>query len=569
MAKTALQSMVETQRKINRRAKKKPNVNRVVVYPLATEKMFANYIKESVKFMQNAINNVLISELPSLVDEAKMSRGDSMRVDFYGDRLENLLNIATRRTIQSAIAGVGTREAVRLIAEQVSDFNRRQVKAQLEEGLGVDVLLNEPYLTQELESFSFWSTRLIQDMPDQYRNRVQNIAMAGLQSGESTTSLARKIAKEAGVQKRRAELIARDQVSKLNGQLTQLRQQEAGVKKYRWRTSRDERVRSSHAAREGKVYSWNRPPEGGHPGQPINCLVSGTVVEFPNPAFRGFKRFYKGDIVKITTETNISVSVTPNHPILTTRGWVFAKNLDSSGKLIECFGPEKFGVFDNKINNGATTCDDFFDFLKVVGSNQRVRGSSVQFHGDGVVDEEVEIISSPSRLLGDRLESWDKKIVNNVFPNSNHAQGSLLGQSGLLKFFHSPLSPSGGLMRFSGLVDSLGFSHASPLELFSLGLVSDFYAHFQESSADDVPACLKHFRDFILAHPALVEFFDFNDIQFFAIPRHLFFSSKIKTIDFCKYEGNVYNFETKDNYFLGNQLIVSNCRCTAQPVFED
>lgn len=278
MAKTALESMVATQRRINRMAKKKPSVNRVVVYPLAIEKNFANYIKKNVEIMQKNINGIVVAELPSLVQEAKASRGDSIREDFYGDRLESLLDIATRRSIQQAIVGAGLRESTQLIAEQVSNFNRKQVKEQMEQGLGVDVLFQEPYLAQELDSFSFWSTRLIQDMPDQYRNRVQNIAMAGLQSGEATTEIAKKIQKEAGVQKRRAELIARDQVSKLNGQLTKLRQEEAGVKKYRWRTARDERVRSSHAALEGKVFSWSRPPSVGHPSQPINCRCTAEPV---------------------------------------------------------------------------------------------------------------------------------------------------------------------------------------------------------------------------------------------------------------------------------------------------
>jgi len=40
---------------------------------------------------------------------------------------------------------------------------------------------------------------------------------------------------------------------------------------YIWRTMEDEKVRDSHAVREGKVYNWNLPPEGGHPGEDHNC----------------------------------------------------------------------------------------------------------------------------------------------------------------------------------------------------------------------------------------------------------------------------------------------------------
>jgi len=66
-------------------------------------------------------------------------------------------------------------------------------------------------------------------------------------------------------------VIARDQIGKLNGQLDRAKQLEAGVEGYYWRTSLDERVRSLHVSREGKYYSWDKPPADGAPGQPIQC----------------------------------------------------------------------------------------------------------------------------------------------------------------------------------------------------------------------------------------------------------------------------------------------------------
>jgi hypothetical protein len=40
---------------------------------------------------------------------------------------------------------------------------------------------------------------------------------------------------------------------------------------YIWRTRNDGKVRSSHADREGRVFSWDGPPVGGHPGEDYNC----------------------------------------------------------------------------------------------------------------------------------------------------------------------------------------------------------------------------------------------------------------------------------------------------------
>lgn len=40
---------------------------------------------------------------------------------------------------------------------------------------------------------------------------------------------------------------------------------------YIWRTRGDERVRSSHAANNGKIFAWDTPPDTGHPGEDYGC----------------------------------------------------------------------------------------------------------------------------------------------------------------------------------------------------------------------------------------------------------------------------------------------------------
>ena len=42
-------------------------------------------------------------------------------------------------------------------------------------------------------------------------------------------------------------------------------------KYYIWRTVGDDKVRDSHAEREGCIFSWDDAPEGGHPGEDYNC----------------------------------------------------------------------------------------------------------------------------------------------------------------------------------------------------------------------------------------------------------------------------------------------------------
>lgn len=63
------------------------------------------------------------------------------------------------------------------------------------------------------------------------------------------------------------------------GDVSQDAQSLHGMGEYIWRTAGDGKVRSSHADRDGKTYSWDNPPEGGHPGEAPNCRCTAEDVE--------------------------------------------------------------------------------------------------------------------------------------------------------------------------------------------------------------------------------------------------------------------------------------------------
>jgi SPP1 gp7 family putative phage head morphogenesis protein len=111
---------------------------------------------------------------------------------------------------------------------------------------------------------------LLQDV-----SRVVNQAHA---EGVRVEVLAHDLKERFGVSDSRAELIARDQTLKLNGQLNRHRQLNAGIEEYIWDTSGDERVRESHARLDGQKFSWHTPPSVGHPGQDFQCRCSAIPV---------------------------------------------------------------------------------------------------------------------------------------------------------------------------------------------------------------------------------------------------------------------------------------------------
>ncbi len=127
---------------------------------------------------------------------------------------------------------------------------------------------------------------LISTIPDEYFGdiveAVQNNFL-GIKTNGLT--LAGRIQQIGGISKRRAEFIARDQTSKNTAAFTQIRHQFLGIEEYTWHNVGDERVvgrpggvwpkptrgHGNHWVREGKKFSFDKPPFDGPPGHAYNC----------------------------------------------------------------------------------------------------------------------------------------------------------------------------------------------------------------------------------------------------------------------------------------------------------
>lgn len=156
-----------------------------------------------------------------------------------------------------------------------------------------DALTYEPgNIKQLVDDYADYTTSLIVKTEKETILDIEQIIQQGMLNGDRAETIAKKIQARTPLKslnnppywdtRTRSRIIARDQVGKLNGKISQSRMQAGGISKYKWRTALDERVRGnisgtypkakpSHAAREGKIYAFNKPPEGGHPGHAILC----------------------------------------------------------------------------------------------------------------------------------------------------------------------------------------------------------------------------------------------------------------------------------------------------------
>lgn len=155
-----------------------------------------------------------------------------------------------------------------------NQINKQRFYSAMEEAVGVNV--QSIVQNENLEDILVASTRqnvaLIKSIPEEYFKKIENIVFTGTTQGRNAKSMIKEIQKLNNSTTKRAKLIARDQSSKLNSALNQQRQQNLGVEEYIWRTAGDERVRDSHASKNGKIYRWDSPPaDTGHPGEDIQC----------------------------------------------------------------------------------------------------------------------------------------------------------------------------------------------------------------------------------------------------------------------------------------------------------
>ena len=167
------------------------------------------------------------------------------------------------------------------LANQSQKLSIRQWKRIIGKTLGLD-LADDYYLgqffQQLLDQWVSENVSLIKTIPQGSLEEMREIVYNGYRTGQTTTSIVKEIQHTYSVNKSHARLIARDQMAKLNAELTKRQQTDAGVESYKWSTSRDSRVREGHRRLNGKIFRWDDPPvvdektgRRCHPGEDYQC----------------------------------------------------------------------------------------------------------------------------------------------------------------------------------------------------------------------------------------------------------------------------------------------------------
>jgi A nuclease of the HNH/ENDO VII superfamily with conserved WHH/Phage Mu protein F like protein len=203
-----------------------------------------------------------------------------------------------------------------------------------------------------------------------------------------------------------------------SGLINELRQRGLGIQLYIWRSRDDGKVRSAHAAHDDQVFSWDSPPEGGHPGQAFNCRCfaepvlpdTGKLPERDPIAFIAsvLKRYGPGISVGLgvrRAEGLVEQLVYPPDPGVTINGVML--DVQTQGDLAVAFGNLDAAIKANPqafLKLLASRGGDFATLAQAFGRTAPENfGTAALLVAAGAPDAEVDSALTATRNAVDRF----------------------------------------------------------------------------------------------------------------------------------------------------------------------
>lgn len=272
---------------LKKKSKRNPRlIPRRALFPSQIQRSYVYELKQIQKAMQEAVNKAVVPYLPEIERQFKLEHGRfDDRVFRHDGWLENLMKVLTnaRNLFTEAIPLERLKSIIEKKGLEVNTHTLTQFASQMKQVSGVSMLASGSWTISQIKGFVQQNVTLIKSVEETYFKDIEQAVFNGLEKGQTAKTIGEKFAERGDISQGRAALIARDQISKLNGLMSAKRAEDAGVKSFIWTTSGDNRVRDSHEDLNGKEFTYN---EGASvdgednvlPGMPINCRCIAVPV---------------------------------------------------------------------------------------------------------------------------------------------------------------------------------------------------------------------------------------------------------------------------------------------------
>lgn len=216
----------------------------------------------SVGIEYNAALQRIVREIKRDIDDQLVpvlrAEQRNYTADSWFDRIQVVLDRIRNKWQSAEFASIATQIASKFVTT---------VDGRASKNFGMDVYGNDEDLQTVINMSIYDNVRLIKTIPEQYLSQVESIVVTNTRVGNRSSSMVKALSEQFGVRERHAKFIARDQTAKVNSAVAQKRMESAGYEMFRWRTSRDSRVRDRHTAIANKVteygkgiYRFDNPP---------------------------------------------------------------------------------------------------------------------------------------------------------------------------------------------------------------------------------------------------------------------------------------------------------------------
>lgn len=519
-------------------------------------------------------------------------------------RLYNLTMRVNRLQLLMANIGLelvaGFNEMDQYFGEILDDKARAELERQA--GILGMTVRNAPKKAEAIVNSSFYNATFSQRIwlyQDMLRNELESLLENGILQGHNPRRLAVHLRKRFGVSQFNAERLMITELARVQTEAQKQSFERNGFDEYIF-LALGTACPICKALNEKKFkVSKMMPGTNAPPIHPL-CVFPNTKVIAPDIEAMT-RSSYSGCVVEIGTSDGARLTVTPNHIVLTARGWVRAKNLIKGDKVINYSrGIKSVIESDPTDNDGIPTIEELFTSLLESGAVPAMSMpiSSEDFKGDASSDGEIDIIFIDGKLRN-KLNATLSQLVGDILlvGASESGEVTLPRNCSLAEHLVGLGLAADGIMSGSRIAAILLRGTLTHSQLIGLRFPSDYDARLYKTAANDTSADIKLFGDGIFAHPGSIHISDLLDIKrdFNSLKRNT--ASLETTLDgrFCDpvglcdfinafsgfvtfddiifvtnkyYSGHVYDASSLSTLYIANGIITSNCRCSTAAYME-
>lgn len=569
-------------------------------------KAYAGKLRSLVRQMAQDV----AKELEGLYRKVEPRIAKDAKSESPAERLQKIID-RTRKKWEESTRDFAEDTADWFVRKTRDHVDRAQNSALRASGFeGFDLRFDKGQISQDaFDALVNANTSLIKSISSRYLQEVEGLVMRAVTDGRDVAGLKSELSKRYGITQRRADFIARDQCNKATEALCRANDLEVGVEQGEWiHVPGKHTSRETHKEMDGKKFDLKKglyDRDVGRyvlPGELPGCFVGESKLnDLPFP-MKLYRRLYTGKLAEFITDDGTVCSATPNHPVLTLKGWKPARLLDKGDYLIHKKRTDCSLIRELNANRVVPTFKELFDSLVLGGVPASVsEGSAGQFHGDGA-DGEVDVIDVYG-LLTNEVNAELSHVCGKVGLSFAEAADFARLLSGLRPSdaFIVRVSNSGD-GKISGLCDRFSSFFRSLSKTQKLCLLNP--AHFDPSSFEPSPdgmtgnvemlgnsllglSALVHGDDFILGQLDAIARAAVNGDFYSSLPKVLaddvggkpdlfcdlnealafgYGLSRVSEVRFREFFGHVYNMETSVNWYIVNNTVVHNCQCTYRPI---